>query len=225
LPASFAVTFFPAISALELHKNKTNRLYTRSLKYMLLIMGPMILLLIIFAGDVLGLWLGREWALKTTLVFQILAIGIFLNALAQIPANLLDGIGRPDLRTKTLLFYMPVYIGMLWLLVAQFGIVGAALAWTLRAVLELLLFFGVVWKVMDLKRATFIDNGLSRGVMIYCGVAAAALLIFVIFTKTLLIQSIVSVLCLILFGLMAWRYVLDDADKQILFSTVSVVKK
>ena len=224
-PGSFAMTLFPAFSTLESNKYKLKCLYVCSLKYMLLIMGPIILVLVIFAGDILHLWLGSNWASKTTLVFQILAVGIFLNALAQMPANLLDGIGRPDLRAKIFLSYVLPYVALLWFLIIKFGIIGAALAWALRACLELILFFGIVWKIMGLNRAILIENGLLRGVTVYGGIIIMASSTIAVLGKTLLVRGITTAICLILFVLITWRYILDIGDKHTLFLTVSRLGK
>ena len=47
-PASFAMTLFPAFSTLGANRDKLKRLYTYSLKYLLLVMGPIIFVLVIF---------------------------------------------------------------------------------------------------------------------------------------------------------------------------------
>jgi len=223
-PASLTMTLFPAFSTLEADRDKLKRLYTCSLKYLLLVMGPIIFVLVIFAGDILHLWLGADWALKTTLVFQILAIGIFVNALSQMPANLLDGIGRPDLRAKVFLSYILPYIILLWFLINKFGIVGAALAWTLRACLELLLFFGVAWKTIHLNPATFVQNGVLRAIMVYGGMVVIGLFVVGIWGKTILTQGVIVITCLTVFALVVWRYVLDNEEKQFLFLAIKKVR-
>ncbi|HHT9125286.1 MAG TPA: flippase [Candidatus Brocadiia bacterium] len=217
---SFSATLFPAFSTIESDKDKLKQLYARSFKYILLIMGPIVLVLIIFAGDILHVWLGGDWASETTLVFQILAIGMLIDGLSRMPANLFDGIGRADLRAKIYLLSVFIYVGLAWFLISKMGIMGAALAWTLRACLELSLFFSVAWKVIRLKRAIFMENGILRGVMAYGGLVAITLFVIVILGKTLLIQSIVTTICLSLFALVTWRYVLDVEDKQPLFLAI-----
>lgn len=224
LPLVFGVTLFPAFCTLESDKNRLNVLYVRSLKYLLLIMGPIILVLFIFAGDILHLWLGGEWASKTTLVFQILAIGVLLNSLTHMPGHLLDGIGRPDLRAKLFLIYIFPYAALLWFLISKFGIVGAALAWTFRACLEFSLFFCVTWKVIRLNRTIFVENGIIRGAMVYGGLVITTLLLIVIPNKTLFVQGIITATGFILFAWIAWQYVLDMEDKQPLFLMIERVK-
>jgi O-antigen/teichoic acid export membrane protein len=220
VPASIAPIMFPAFSALEADKDKVEHLYVCSLKYLLLVIGPIILTLVIFAGNVLSLWLGSDWASKTTLVFQILAIGVLMNALAQMPANLLDGIGRPDLKAKVFLSYLLPYIILLWFLISRFGITGAALAWTLRATLELVLFFGMASRTMHFNPLTFVRNRLPQAIIVYGAITIIGLSMVGVWGKTVLIQGVIVITCLTIFALVAWRYILDDKEKQFLVLTI-----
>ena len=47
-------------------------------------------------------------------MLQILAVGVFINSLAQVPFALLQGVGRPDLTATLHLIELPLYLGLLW---------------------------------------------------------------------------------------------------------------
>jgi O-antigen/teichoic acid export membrane protein len=96
----------------------------------------MTLLIIAFAGDGLGLWLGPEFAHHGAKILQWLAAGVFVNSLALVPFTLIQGVGRPDATAKLHLLELPIYILVLWLLVQQSGIEGAAIAWTGRVAVD-----------------------------------------------------------------------------------------
>jgi O-antigen/teichoic acid export membrane protein len=225
-PSSLATTLFPAFSTIAADRKKDlERLYARSLKYLLLIMGPMMLISVLFAEDILRLWLGADFALKSTLIFRILAVGVFLNALAQMPANLLDGVGRPDLRAKILFSYSLLYVAFLWFFIVKLGMVGAALAWTLRAVMELGLFFIATWRLLKFTPTVFIENGLLRGVvglLLFVLLSSAA---FFAFGGILVAQSIMAGICLILFASYTWKYIFDSSEQQLLLSTLVRMKR
>jgi O-antigen/teichoic acid export membrane protein len=215
VPGVLAVTLFPAISSLSpVNRKDLQRLYARSLKYIILIMGPMVALAILFARDILKIWLGEEFAIRSTHVFQFLALGMLLNALAQMAATLLDGIGRPDLRAKVFLSYVPLYVGLLWLLVGKYGIEGAALAWALRAGLELILFFEISRRLTHISSGVFAKNGLLRGVMAFGGFCIIVILGYVL-AKGILIQSLSILIGLIAFAFFAWKYAIDDVEKRL----------
>ncbi|MFQ5850702.1 MAG: flippase [Candidatus Binatia bacterium] len=214
-PWSFGTTLFPAFSTVAaFQKEDLGRLYARSLKYLLLMMGPIVLAVILFSGDILQLWLGKDFSVKGTLVLQILVVGMLLNALSQIPANLLDGVGRPDLRAKIFVSYVGVYIGLAWFLITKMGIVGAALAWALRGALELGLFFGVVLRLFRFDGVIFVENGLVRGLITFGCFAAIVPAIVTASGESLWIQNTTTVICFMVFGSFSWWYVLDQEDRR-----------
>lgn len=220
-PSSFALTLFPVFTvAAGSERRDLERFYAYSLKYLLIVLGPIVFIVFVFARNILGIWLGVDFAEKTSFVFQILALGMLLNAFAQMPAFLLDGIGRPDLRAKTFLLYAVVYIGLLWFLISKLGIIGAALAWTIRAGLELFLFFGLTWKIVPFNWATFPKNGIARSGVAYVIVVSAGLGLVVILGKTILIQGTITLGCLILFFYYVWRRVLEDGEKKSIFLAI-----
>jgi len=214
-PRSFAMTLFPAFSTVAAFQKKDlGRLYARSLKYLLLTMGPITLVIILFAGDILELWLGNDFAAKGTLVFQILAVGMLLNALSQMPANLLDGIGRPDLKAKILLSYGIIYFVLAWFLINHMGIVGAALAWAMRGCLELILFFVASWRLLRLELVILAKNGLLRVLIVFALFAAITPAITTAFSKTMYVQVATTVICMIAFASVVWHYALDQTDRN-----------
>jgi hypothetical protein len=81
-------------------------------------------------------------------VLQWLAAGVFLNSLAQVPLALVQGVGRPDLTAKLHLLELPLYVLGLWWLISTFGIVGAAIAWTLRVGLDAAVLFGMAQRFL-----------------------------------------------------------------------------
>jgi O-antigen/teichoic acid export membrane protein len=214
LPGSITTVTFPAFSAMaSVQKEALQQVYARTLKYLLLIMGPAVLTIILFSRDLLGLWMGSDFAAKDSLVLQILAGGVLLNGLSQIPASLLDGLGRPDLRAKLFLACAPIYVGALWLLIVKMGITGAALAWTLRAGLELILFFGLTYRLMHMRPAVIAENGVMKSLVTVTGLGVV---MAAVVEKTLVAKGAVVILALTLFSVIAWRYLLDKVEKTTL---------
>ncbi|HVB86981.1 MAG TPA: flippase, partial [Candidatus Dormibacteraeota bacterium] len=144
IPGAVVGVMFPAFSASFVQdRNRTAFLYGRCVKYVLLALFPIILLIFVFAGDGLKLWLGADFAQHSTRVLQWLAVGVFINGLAQIPYSLLQGVGRPDLTAKLHLAELPAYLLVLWWLIHADGIEGAAMAWTARVFVDALVLFGM----------------------------------------------------------------------------------
>lgn len=87
---------------------------------------------IIIAGPFLKLWVGPDFAAYSIPVAHILLVGAWCNGVAYIPYTLLQGQGRPDLTARIHLAEILPFLALLWLLTTQFGLPGAALAWTIR---------------------------------------------------------------------------------------------
>ncbi|HEX5971097.1 MAG TPA: oligosaccharide flippase family protein, partial [Gemmatimonadaceae bacterium] len=132
-PQSLMGVFFPAFaSSFVSDRERTAALFGRSLRGLLLFMFPLALVLVLFAREGLTLWVGAAFAAASAPVLRWLAVGIFINAMAHAPFNVLQGIGRPDLTGKLHLAELPFYLAALYLLAHAFGIVGVAIAWVLR---------------------------------------------------------------------------------------------
>ena len=134
---------------------RASRLYSRSIKYILLALFPIILLIIVLAQDGLTVWLGADFARHSTRVLQWLAVGVLANSLAFVPFSFIQGIGRPDLTAKLHLLELPVYLAILFWLIHPFGIVGAAIAWSAAHI------FGCACSFMD--STAVLAGALARG--------------------------------------------------------------
>jgi O-antigen/teichoic acid export membrane protein len=144
IPGALVGVMFPAFStSLAQDRGRAALLYGRSVKYILLILFPMVLLIVVLAADGLKLWLGPEFAENSARVLQWLAAGVFLNSLAQVPFALVQGAGRPDLTAKLHLIELPCYLLALWWLIHVRGIEGAAIAWTGRVAIDAMVLFGL----------------------------------------------------------------------------------
>lgn len=149
LPGVIVSVLFPAFSALVVQgPHRTVILFERSLRYVFVTFFPLILLLVGFSREGLQLWLGGAYAENSTRVLQYLSIGVFFNSMGFIPAAQVQGSGRPDATAKLCLLELPVYLFTLWALVHHFGIVGAAIAWLLRAAIDSVLLLILTWHVL-----------------------------------------------------------------------------
>ncbi len=135
LPQSLSRTVFPIFAA-DTANQRAARIYKNAIKYLALILAPIVTTIIVFAPDLLHLWLGEAFVRNSTLVLQILAAGVLINSLALIPFTYIQGVGRPDVTAKFHLVEAPFYLLLLWFGVQLFGIVGAATVWTIRVSID-----------------------------------------------------------------------------------------
>jgi len=160
---------FPAFSAsFECDRGRAAALYARCVRYVFLILFPVVLIIVGFAQKGLTLWLGADFAQHSFRVLQWLALGVLLNSLAQIPFALVQGAGRPDLTAKLHLVELPVYLLALWWLISAHGIVGAAIAWTARVGMDAIVLFGMAQRL--LLRGSMSTNRSGHGDAAVCAV-------------------------------------------------------
>ncbi len=137
IPGSLTLTLFPALTErILIDINQAYILYMRSLRYIYVLMYPLTLTLFFVAPEVLELWLGKDFAAHSSLVFKVLLIGLFINSISQIPLTMIQSMGRPDIITKLQVFEFIIYVPLCILLVYKFGINGAAFANLIRISIE-----------------------------------------------------------------------------------------
>jgi len=137
VPYAIAQVLFPAFAAsLATDRPRAALLFDRGLKSVFLSLFPLTLLLVTLAPELLRLWLGAEFSRESTRVLQWLAVGIFVNGLAQIPFALVQGAGRPDFTARLHLLELPFYLAGVYWLIRVRGVEGAAIAWTVRAAVD-----------------------------------------------------------------------------------------
>jgi O-antigen/teichoic acid export membrane protein len=107
-----------------------------SVRLLFVTMFPVIFAFVVFARPGLQSWLGHEIADQGSLVMQILAVGVLLNALAQGPATLIQAAGEPRWMAKLHLAELPLFVLVLWWLTSRYGVIGTAVASALRNALD-----------------------------------------------------------------------------------------
>jgi O-antigen/teichoic acid export membrane protein len=85
---------------------------------------------------VLKLWVGEYVSEESTWVGRILCVGVFFNAIGSMYYSFLHASGRSKETAILHLIELPMFVGALYVCITYFGVVGAALAWTLRVVFD-----------------------------------------------------------------------------------------
>lgn len=84
----------------------------------------------------LSVWISREFAEASFYVVVALSIGVFFNSLAQMPYTYLNAAGYPRLVAFNHIVELMGYIPLIYILSHNFGVVGAAVAWSFRAFVD-----------------------------------------------------------------------------------------
>ena len=90
----------------------------------------------------LQFWLGNNYEELSTSVGKILCFGIFFNSIGIICYSLIHANGRSDITAKFHLLETPMFLIALFYLLNSYGLIGAAIAWSLRMILDAILLGG-----------------------------------------------------------------------------------
>lgn len=149
VPAALGSALFPAFAATIASNLRERRaIFTSGTAATFLAAFPATFLVIIYADEVMTLWIGSVFAAESFKVLRWLALGVFINCLAQIAFTLIQGLGRPDFTAKLHLVEAPFYVLLLLFLLGRMGIEGAAIAWTVRVAVDALVLFVKSWKLV-----------------------------------------------------------------------------
>ena len=209
-PGALVGVLFPLFSASMAGESaRAVNLFERGVRWIFIVLFPITLVAAVFASDGLRLWISEDFSQHSSAVLQCLAAGVLVNSLAHIPFAFIQGAGRPDLTAKLHLVELPFYLLALWLLMNQWGLIGAAAAWALRAAFDAVaMFFASAW----------LENGLRdalkrQAIVVFLGLSALGL-------GTLASSSFERIafvaVTLTSFAILAWRCLLPAEDRALL---------
>jgi O-antigen/teichoic acid export membrane protein len=118
-----------------------------ALRNLELLTTPLAMLALLLLRPFLIVWIGPTLAETCAPVGIILIVGFWFNCFSHVPYARLIGGGRPDLVVKLVVIQLPPYLALLYPVIEAGGVIGAALAWSLRSAAELLLFLLFVRKL------------------------------------------------------------------------------
>lgn len=218
IPSAIVGVLFPAFAASFVSdRNRTMLLFSCGLKYTFLILFPIILFIVTLAYEGLEFWLGPSFAQNSTHILQWLAIGIFINSMAQIPFALIQGAGRPDLTAKLHIIELPFYLLVVWWLIGAYGIEGAAISWVSRVAVDALFLFIIT------KRCLQSNLKIIWRLVFTIGVALLTLVLAILLTK-LVLRGIFLALTLMAFVLTAWFLILTQEERALVQHYLMIVR-
>lgn len=218
LPTAVAGVLFPTFSAsFRPDRRHTAWLFAKGARYIFLGVFPVVLVIITFAHEGLTIWLGADFANHSSRILQILAIGVFVNSLSNVPFALIQGAGRPDLCAKLHLVELPVYVAAVYFTATHFGIVGVALIWTTRGIFDTLALFAIAQKLLRMK-----GSPVHPAVLVACGALLETA--FVLLPAGPVVKMGFLAVGLVAFAGAGWSQVLDYGDRVLLLGYLDAVR-
>ena len=211
---SITLSTFPIFSSLNILENRSMyiKILGQSIKFIIIFVGPTVLFVILFANLFLTLWLGSEFAKSSTLVLQVIAIGIFANSIANVPFSFFQSVGSPNIPAKYHITMLPFYLLFVILLAITNGIIGVAIAWTLRCVVDLFLLSSTFIKQFKPQKVLFVDTK-SQLLIFLIFILAAGLLFYLQIYLSHIIQLLIFIMLLGAYYAYSWKKTLALSEK------------
>jgi O-antigen/teichoic acid export membrane protein len=209
VPAALVGVLFPALAtSFTADPKRAATLLRRSVKYIFLLIFPVVLIIVLFARDGLSLWLGPDFARHSASVLRWLAAGVFINCLAQVPFTALQSVGRPHVTATLHMIELPLYVLALFGLIRWMGIEGAAIAWTARVTIDAIFLF--------VAARPCLPNGdpLLRRLTL-ASMSALGLLTLAALSNGLLLRAAVLVIVLPGLAVVTWGYLLSPEERAL----------
>jgi O-antigen/teichoic acid export membrane protein len=142
VPSALTSVMFPSFATqFARTPAAASALLARALGWVAATMVPLCVALALLAEPLLRWWIDAAFARESARVLQILALGMIASALASVPYTAIQGAGRARTTALIHLAELPVFVAVVTGFTLAWGVVGAASAWTLRAILDAALMF------------------------------------------------------------------------------------
>lgn len=213
--ASLLAVLFPKFSAMGVNRtHEIPMVYSRAVIVLLSLVTPFVAIFLVFGYELLAVWIGDDFAIKSTPVLTWLSIGVLINVLAQVPSTFMQSIGRADIPAKLHLFELPLYAIGIYLIAPEMGIVGVAMIWTFRATIDAGLLFLLAGRLLDYSKYTKNDL-LSIGQILIPFIML--LLLFAIghfLAQQFVARTIIAVSLIIILLLWEWYILLSQIERE-----------
>jgi len=151
VPGALTTALFPQLTTvLASSRPEAVYLYHRSIRALILILAPVCLVMAVFSYPALAWWINPLFAAQAWPVVAILSLGILCNGLAFVPFTAIQAAGSARVTGTINIAMLLVYIPIVFIFVSWMGIVGAAIAWLIRAALDALLLFWAARKILHM---------------------------------------------------------------------------
>jgi O-antigen/teichoic acid export membrane protein len=216
IPVSLSMVLFPVFSGQTVaneNRNKVRDFYYRSIKYLTFLILPITIGIIIYAQEILHIWIGTRYSEESALVFQIIAIGFLFNSIAQVPTTVLYAFGRPDLPAKFHLLELPLMVILNILLIPWIGIVGAGIVWSMRVMIDAIILLYFARTFIRTTSAQTMNSRYSYN-LLYEILLVLCSSIILLFVTVFRIKLIISFLLLVTYIFWVWFRGFDYTDRR-----------
>lgn len=130
IPSALCNALMPEFSATTVASSKAA--YYKAYRFVALSMLGLCILVGLLAYPAMSFWISSQFAEDALPITLVLLIGIWINSMAFVPYTFLHANEKPKVTAIFHIIELLIYCLMLYYLARHFGLLGAAIAWTLR---------------------------------------------------------------------------------------------
>lgn len=183
---SFSSALFPRLASAGMDEGRL--LANRASAILVAIITPIVIAGLFLSQPFLNYWVGVDFAASSSGVAEILLIGVWINAVVIPHHTRYLATQSPRAVVLIFLFEIPIYLLMLWYGIIQWGVLGAAAAWTVRVILDTTLLLWLNSVLAYTASAVFISLSL---------IITASLVVYVE-VSNIMVQFLIALLLLTL---------------------------
>lgn len=148
LPGAVTAVLFPTFAAqIVANDSQVKVLFDKAVTWLFIIILPITSFLSIFSSEIIGIWIGKDFARESAVLMQIFSVGILINCLAHIPYTLIQSANAARITASIHCVQFPFFVVLVWWMASTYGVMGAALAWLIRMIVDSILMFGACWRL------------------------------------------------------------------------------
>ena len=191
-------------------RGEFDALFARGIRLNIIWLLPAIMVMFVVARPFFTLWAGEEFGANSTLPFYVLLVGLFFNLQATVPYIAIMAVGRTDVFARLYWLELVLYAAGAFLLINSWGIIGAALAWTLRVFFDA---FIIVHFSKKYAGAHFRHIDHLRTLILATVVLVPPVIVAVINGYSIFLLGLVPI-CVGIYGLVVWKRLIDADEKR-----------
>lgn len=177
IPWNVVPATFPALSTLQSQgdTNEISEIYVRSLKYIAIATLPLAVLLVVLSEDILVLWLGEPFGVRSGWALRALALAIAAHCLGYPAVATANGLGQPIIPATVNVIQAVLSVSLYLILIPRLGVNGAALGWLVPQVLLIPTLIHLVnRRVVGVSNRVVVRKALARPVALAAAVGVLA---------------------------------------------------
>jgi len=210
---SMVQSLIPAFSQLLSPEKRSqfDSLFSRGIRLSIIWLLPTLMVLFVIAKPFFTIWAGAEFGRQSPGPFYVLLIGLLFNVVAYVPYSALVASSRTGLIAKIHSAELIPYAIAAAVLISYFGIVGAALAWSLRVVFDSGLFLWLARSVIGVH-TEFRRTAMASLVGLL--VLSPSVFIAAFYNNYSPLLIITAPASLALYSFVVWRYFVTDDERH-----------